>query len=562
MPNHLHKKNSSKTLKRRRFLGLSMLGTASLFGLTTINLTSCSKTEELFPQPLSSKRSSKSINHFPAIVIGTGYGGAVSALRLAEAGVSTLMLEMGKLWDTPGTDGNIFSKMTSPDKRSMWLRSRTDMPISRFLGLNVVNQSIEKHTGVLDRMDFPNMAVYVGRGVGGGSIVNGGAAVRPRMDYLQESLPDVEVAELYSNYFPLAEQMLGVNEIDEDFENNSPYYRFTKVAKKHARRAGFKTSSIPNVYDFQYMEQEAAGEVPQSALAGEVIFGNNHGKGSLDKNYLADALGTEQVTLKVLHRVDTIEQNEDDTYTLEVSVLNEQGEVIRTEIFTCNYLVMGAGSVGTTQLLVKARATGKLPNIDATVGTEWGSNGNIMTARANHIWDRTGAQQSTIPVVAIDNWDDPQYPSFAEIAPLPMGIENWISLYLNIAKTSERGYFEYNPASDRAELVWGANQSAEAVTATKHLFDSINRRNFTIYRNDLFGDGKQFADDFTYHPLGGCPLGAATDGYGRVKNYNNFYINDGSLLPGNLGVNPMLTITALAERNIARIIAEDGIGET
>lgn len=560
MPTNQHKKNSPKTLKRRRFLGLSMLGTASLFGLTTINLVSCSKAEDFSSQSLSLKRASNAANHYPAIVIGTGYGGAVSALRLAEAGISTLMLEMGKLWDTPGSDGRIFSKMTRPDKRSMWLRERTEMPLSRFLGLNVVNQSIEKHTGVLDRMNFPNMAVYVGRGVGGGSIVNGGAAVRPRMDYLQESLPDLDVGELYNNYFPLAEQMLQVNKIDKNFQKNSPYYRFTKVAKRHAKRAGFKTTSIPNVYDFNYMEREAAGEVPQSALAGEVIFGNNHGKGSLDKNYLADALGTEKVTLKVLHRVDAIVQNANETYTLQVSVLNEEGEIISTESFTCHYLIMGAGSVGTTQLLVKARATGNLPDIDASVGTEWGTNGNIMTARANHLWDATGAQQSTIPVVAIDNWDDPQYPSFAEIAPLPIGIENWISLYLNIAKTSERGYFEYNPTTEQAELIWNANQSAEAVTATKHLFDKINRRNFTIYRNDLFGNGKQFADDFTYHPLGGCPLGSATDQYGRVKNYPYLYINDGALLPGNLGVNPFLTITAMAERNIARIIAEDLVG--
>lgn len=173
------------------------------------------------------------------------------------------------------------------------------------------------------------------------------------------------------------------------------------------------------------------------------------------------------------------------------------------------------------------------------------------------LWDTTGAKQSTIPVMAIDNWDDPEYPSFAEIAPMPTGLENWISLYLNIAKTSERGYFEYQPSTESVELVWRAEQSEEAVTATKHLFDEINRVNFTIYRSDLFGDNRQFADDFTYHPLGGCILGSVTDLYGRVKNYNRLYINDGALIPGSLGVNPLLTITAMAERNIAKIIAED-----
>jgi cholesterol oxidase len=52
-------------------------------------------------------------------------------------------------------------------------------------------------------------------------------------------------------------------------------------------------------------------------------------------------------------------------------------------------------------------------------------------------------------------------------------------------------------------------------------------------------------------------LGEATDGYGRVKGYRNLYVNDGSLIPGSIGVNPFVTITALAERNVERILAED-----
>ncbi|MEY4582210.1 MAG: hypothetical protein RL701_6913 [Pseudomonadota bacterium] len=57
--------------------------------------------------------------------------------------------------------------------------------------------------------------------------------------------------------------------------------------------------------------------------------------------------------------------------------------------------------------------------------------------------------------------------------------------------------------------------------------------------------------------VGGCPLGRATDPYGRVPNYPGLYIMDGSLLPVGIGANPSLTITALSERNIERILAED-----
>jgi len=67
------------------------------------------------------------------------------------------------------------------------------------------------------------------------------------------------------------------------------------------------------------------------------------------------------------------------------------------------------------------------------------------------------------------------------------------------------------------------------------------------------------ADDFTYHPLGGCLLGRATDGFGRVKGCPGLYVVDGSLIPGSVGVNPFVTITALAERNVARVMLEDGL---
>ena len=58
----------------------------------------------------------------------------------------------------------------------------------------------------------------------------------------------------------------------------------------------------------------------------------------------------------------------------------------------------------------------------------------------------------------------------------------------------------------------------------------------------------------TVHPLGGAVRGRATDAIGRVKGYDNLYVNDASLIPGYIGCNPFMTITALAERNIEGIL--------
>ena len=82
----------------------------------------------------------------PALVIGTGYGGSVAALRLAQAGVDVHMIEMGMAWDTPGSDGKIFCNTTSPDYRSFWLRTRTKQPLSNFLGFPI-DKDIPRYTG-------------------------------------------------------------------------------------------------------------------------------------------------------------------------------------------------------------------------------------------------------------------------------------------------------------------------------------------------------------------------------------------------------------------------------
>lgn len=548
---------SKSNMSRRRFLGMSALSSACLIGGTTVSLTSCMLDEESLNNPSPSSKRSSNSTHYKAIVIGTGYGGAVSALRLGEAGIPTLMIEMGKLWDTPGEDGQLFCKMTKADGRAMWFKDKTDAPLGKFLWLNVIDRRIDKYPGVLDKMDYDHMSVYVGRGVGGGSIVNGGMAVVPPRDYFEEIFPEVNTSEMYDTYFPKANNMLRVSTIPDELLEDSDYYRYTRVARAQANRAGFETVVVPNLYDYNYMKAEEEGTVPKSALDKEVIYGNNGGKNSLDKTYIAEALGTGNVTLKYLHKVEEISQNADGQYVLKVVEIDHQGAIVSEMEFTCDHLVMGAGSMGTSSLLVKARETGTLPNLNDEVGQGWGNNGNVMTARANHIWNRTGIKQSTIPAMGINDWDNPTNPVFAEIAPLPAGIETWVSLYLAITKNPERGFFEYSNTSGKTELKWGPNQSRPGVRMAKSMFDKINRRNFTVYRRDLFDNNSAFGDDFTYHPLGGCLLGKATDNYGRVHGYPGLYINDGALIPGNVGVNPFVTITALAERNIETIIKQD-----
>ncbi|MGA5897762.1 GMC oxidoreductase [Streptomyces venetus] len=525
---------------------MAALQTAATLGFTRIGLQSARAAE---PDAAESA---------PAVVVGSGYGGAVAALRLGQAGIRTLVLEMGRLWNTPGPDGKVFCSTRTPDQRSMWFRTRTEAPLATFLWLDLVNQDISAYPGVLDRVHYDHMSVYVGRGVGGGSLVNGGMAVTPLRSYFAEQFPTVDTDEMYRTYFPRARSMLGVNTVDPAWFESTEWYRFTRISRKHADNAGLKTTFVPNVYDFGHMEREAAGTATKSALAGEVIYGNNQGKRSLDKTYLASALGTGNVTVHTMERVTSISRAADGTYLLTADRIDDTGTVVATKEYACTYLFLGGGSIGTTELLVRARESGTLPRLDASVGTGWGTNGNVMLGRANHLWDTVGANQSTMPVMGIDDWANTDNPVFAEIAPLPMGLEHWVSLYLAITKNPERASFTYDSASGAVRLGWSAAQSAVSVGMAKKLFDRINKANATIYRYDLFGSSnKVFADDFTYHPLGGCVLGRSTDAYGRVKGYSRLYVTDGSLVPGSIGVNPFVTITALAERTMARVLTED-----
>lgn len=482
----------------------------------------------------------------PIIIIGSGYGGAVSALRLCEAGKKVVLLEMGLNW---GKAGIPFSNLLKPGKSSAWLKKKSIAPF-----MNIF--SLTPFTGILDRLDFDHINIWVGRGVGGGSLVNGGMAVTPKESYFKEVFPDLDAEKFYNHYFPLVREELKVNVIDEQFLKDCPYYKFTRVGEEEAHKAGFKTIRVPNVYDFKYMEKEFRNEVPRSALNTEVIYGNNHGKNSLDKTYLKKALETGNLEILDLHRVDHIQLNEDKSYTLNAQQIDTSGNVVADKIFHCNKLILAAGTMGTLQLLLKSNAANGLPVHDQ-IGKNWGNNGNFMTGRN---WVRplsggTGSKQSTIPVGGIDNWDDQEHPFFTEIAPLPMGMDVATALYLLINRVDKKGEVSYDAVQQTLKLDWNESNTIHMKENAKYFVRKMNQANGGTRSHFLFNNG--FGPDICYHPLGGCVLGKATNEFGKLKGHENLYVLDGSLIPGTIGVNPFVTITAIAEYCIENLIRQN-----
>ncbi len=153
-------------------------------------------------------------NFSKTIVIGSGFGESVSALRLGESGIQTTVLERGKWWEIK-EDGNTFSPLGIPDQRSSWLTTNSIAPIG-------IETSYEKYVGVLERLDYNGMAVYGGSCVGGGSVVYGGITVEPDESLFQQVFPsEIDFNALKSTYFPRVRKMLDAQPIpSDDFSNN------------------------------------------------------------------------------------------------------------------------------------------------------------------------------------------------------------------------------------------------------------------------------------------------------------------------------------------------------
>lgn len=489
------------------------------------------------------------------IVVGSGYGSAVTALRLTERGIPVTMIEMGRLWDTPGSDGKIFCKPFSPDGRAMWFRDKVTAVFKR-LGPFPIEIPVPVQAGVLALVGNEEMEVYCGRGVGGGSLVNMSIYVQPRREVLRRAMPELDADEMLATYYPRARSMLRASQVPTDIATNADGYQYSRVGANQARAAGIDVELCTSGYDYAYMAQEIAGQVPKSATDGEAGFGNNYGKRSLDKTYIADAMGTGLLTIMSLTQVTKISRASDGDYVVSCREIDIDGKVLSERDLPCSHLFLGGGSMGTSELLVRARESGALPDLNPHVGTAWGPNSDIFVTRNSPLTQPTGSVQFGVPSMAFYTRDQAQKVVFSMIIPFPVGVETFLAMNIVMTENPEAGSFVYDSTSDRVSLKWSVSQNEPAVQSTRFVFDKINQASGADYNGDMF-DGPLVGDRATYHPVGGCPLGRATDLFGRIPHYPGLYVMDGSLIPVGVGANPALTVTALAERNIERILAED-----
>ena len=497
--------------------------------------------------------------HYRAIVVGSGYGGGVSALRLAEAGVQTLILERGRLWDTPDADGKRFSRMLPADNRAGWFTSVPPSLVTSYRGVSV--EDVARHApspqpvqaGICEKVVYGAHTVFRGAAVGGGSMVNAAIAAIPTQAQIRAAFPDIDPAVFVGTYIERAKKMLRISYRDMDWFEQTPWFQYARVGRKYAQAAGYRVDYNGSAYSFDYMKKEAAGQVPRSALDFEQQYGNNYGRfGSVDQTYIAAALATGKVTLKPLTEVTGIRRERSGEFVVSTRQIDRFGkEVLRAEI-GCDELHLNAGVLGTTELLLRARETGALPDLSDEIGRGYGNNGDIMVAHSLQPRDPAGTQQSLLGMINLDGRDDPDNPVYASMFSIPLPVETFALGYYVMVRTGDRADITYNRAKDSIAINWPEGHTDHLRARAQLVFDKVTRANGVDYRDDLF-NGKVFMPN-TVHPMGGAVRGKATDGYGRVKGYDKLYVNDASLLPGYLGCNPFMSITALAERNIEAIL--------
>lgn len=513
--------------------------------------------------------------HFDVVVIGSGFGGSVTALRLSEKGYRVAVLEAGKRFaanDFPKTNWNF--------RKFFWFPR---------LGMR----------GIQRMTLLRNVLVLSGAGVGGGSLVYANTLYEPHDSFYEDAAWSAitDWKQELAPFYDQAKRMLGA----------TPHPTTTPsdlVMKDVATHFGVEDTYQPTPVAVYFGEagKEAAdpffgGAGPNHTgcvtCGGCMVGCRFDAKNTLDRNYLylAEQAGT---VIFPETRATTITRRPGGGYEIDTQ---RPGAWMRKHPrrYSADHVVFSAGALGTSRLLLDLRDSGALPGLSKHVGRSVRTNSEALL----------GATAATTDVdysegVAITSSIHPEPHTHIEPVRYPPG-SNAMGLLatilvdgggriprqlrflgqvgrhpirflrsLSVRRWSERTVIllVMQSLDNRLHLSlrkgwFGTRLRSEQDADTPNpTYIPIANEAARVAAKSIGGSPGSAVNEVlldvptTAHIIGGAPIGAtaaegAIDAYHRLFGYEGLHVADGSVLPANLGVNPSLTITAMAERAMA-----------
>ncbi|MCZ4538240.1 GMC family oxidoreductase [Gordonia terrae] len=514
-------------------------------------------------------------DHYDAIVIGSGFGGSVAALRLTEKGYRVAVVESGRRF----SDGDL-------PKTSWRLKDYVWAPALGLFGVQRMHL-------------LRDVLVMAGAGVGGGSLNYANTLYRPLPAFFDDphwgSITDW--ASELDPYYDQASRMLGVT----TYPKVTPADR---VIRKVAEEMGVGDTFVHTPVGVFFGEAGKTVDDPFFGGAGPARTGCTDcgacmtgcpvgAKNTLVKNYLylAEQAGAEIIPMTT---VDTVRPRSGDGYVVESHRSGRRWSRRGRRTFTADHVVFAAGTYGTNKLLLDMQQGGHLPGLSSRLGKVVRTNSEAVlaaTARDLDI-DYTEGVAITSSFHPNDHThiEPVRYGKGSNLigmlqailvdggGPLPRLLQALIEMVrhpvitlrgLSVRRWSERTII--------ALVMQTADNSLELFSRRGRFGPMLRSRQgegdppptwipegheaVRAVAREIDGDaGGSIVDllniPMTAHFLGGCSIGrSAADGvvdpYHRVFNHPGLHIVDGATVSANLGVNPSLTITAQAERALA-----------
>lgn len=522
---------------------------------------------------------------FDFIIVGSGFGGSVSALRLSEKGYRVAVMEMGRRWtpeNLPKTNWSIH--------RWFW---RPGLALRGFFSMRF----------------FSRVTILHGCAVGGGSITYASTLLRPP-DKVWESGTWQGLAPWATEmprHFDTASRMLGVTQ-------NKILGPADRLLKEVAVATGAGSSFYrTDVGIFQAQEGQVGGltfadpyfggEGPSRTTCnacGGCMMGCRHGaKNTLDQNYLylAEKRGAQVFAETRVVDIRPLNESRNGSDGYEVHTVASTALLMRRpRRFTCRAIVVSASSLGTMELLFRLKTKGSLPRISEQLGKRVRTNSEsligVRVPNSKQDLSKGVAIGSAIYIDEHTHIEAVRYPAGSDTMgglatiltaghPGPTRALLWLkNLIVALATHPWRTIRLLQPLGfARESVILLCMQALDG-----HIDMKWKRPWYWPLRRVLMSHGdriptyipaaNEFAQKFarlsggtamsmlpeilfnipaTAHCLGGCVIGSSPqngviDYRHRVFGYNNMYVCDGSVIAANLGVNPSLTITALSER--------------